>query len=641
MLDRKRGRPSRPDGAHGGRGPGSRVLLAAALTAVAVAVGLLGAIGAFAGGGTPSAVTERATEVTRSEAELQGVINPHSAETKCQFEYGTTEGELNTTAACTFEPGHRSIKVPESANLKGLTEDTTYFYRIHASNENGFASGEEKSFTTLPHAPGANTEGATEVKRNSATLTGIVHANGSEVDECYFEWGTSKEGPLTRTNCLQTQFKGSSEPSEEVEATAHLSGLQETDITYYYRLVAKNGKGEHVGGWNHFETLPAPPHSNSEGGRQVTRNTATLWGYVRPNDSKVTACHFRYGPEGEVNKEAECESFGALGGEGREEVRAPVTGLEEGTHYSVYLITTNGIGTDESSPAGFETPPHGPNVQMHHARNITATSAELSASVNPHGAETECYFEYGTTPALGGVAPCETSPGEGEELVKVGAKISGLTPGTTYLVRVEAFNENGSDRGGEGEKHNFTTDVGGQSPEVTKVKPKKGPAIGGTSVTIVGEHFESVKAVYFGPTEAESITEVNAGSENKAGKIVVVAPPGAGKVDITVETANGTSPITSKDVYEYGKPTLTGLSPNEGPAGTEVVVTGSGFEIGPHGTEFVFGKVVATSVECTSTTECTVIVPPKAAKPKKATVNVQAIVNHTGESNKEKFTYTS
>jgi FlaG/FlaF family flagellin (archaellin) len=641
MLDRKRGRRSRPDGARGGRGPGSRVLLAGALTVVAVVVGLLGAIGAFAGGGTPSATTERATEITRTEAVLQGVINPHSAETKCQFEYGTTEGVLNKTAACPFEPGHRSIKVPESANLSGLTPDMTYYYRIHASNENGFANGEEKSFTTLPHAPGANTEGAEEVKRSSATLTGIVHANGSEVEECYFEWGPEKEGNLPEiAPCAQTQFKGSSEPSEEVEATAHISGLAETHV-YYYRLVVKNAYGERIGGRNKFESLPAPPHSNSEGGRQVTRTTATLWGYVRPNDSKVTACHFKYGPEGEVNKEAACESFGALSGEGREEVRAPVTGLHEGTHYSVYLITTNGIGTDESSPAGFETPPHGPNVQMHHARNITATSAELSASVNPHGAETECYFEYGTTPALGGVAPCEGSPGEGEELVKVGAKISGLTPGTTYLVRVVAFNENGSDRGGEGEKHNFTTDVGGQSPEVTKVKPKKGPAIGGTSVTIAGEHFESVKAVYFGPNEAASITKVEAGSENKAGKIVVVAPPGAGKVDITVETANGTSPITSKDVYEYGKPTLTGLSPSEGPAGTEVVATGSGFEIGPHGTEFVFGKVAATSVECTSTTECTVIVPPKAAKPKKAEVNVEAVVNHTGKSNKQKFKYTS
>ena len=41
--------------------------------------------------------------------------------------------------------------------------------------------------------------------------------------------------------------------------------------------------------------------------------------------------------------------------------------------------------------------------------------------------------------------------------MQVDAKVSGLTRDTTYLVRVVAFNETGSDRGGEGEHHNFTT----------------------------------------------------------------------------------------------------------------------------------------------------------------------------------------
>ena len=89
-------------------------------------------------------------------------------------------------------------------------------------------------------------------------------------------------------------------------------------------------------------------------------------------------------------------------------------------------------------------------------------------------------------------------------------------------------------------------------------------------------------------------------------------------MDITVFTAhNGSSAITSKDVYEYGKPFITSLSPNEGPAsgGTEVTVKGAGFELG-HGTEFVFGKVKATSVECASTTSCVVIAPPAEIKVK-------------------------
>ena len=365
---------------------------------------------------------------------------------------------------------------------------------------------------------------------------------------------------------------------------------------------------------------------------------------MTPNDSKVTGCEFKYGLEkGELNQSAPCASFGVGSGETPEFVSAQVTGLTKGTKYAFHLVATNAIGTDEGGNNIFHTLPAGPKVAMHHAYNVTATSATLSASVDPEGDPTECYFEYGTTPALGEVAPCETSPGSGFEFEKVSAKISGLTAHTTYLVRIEAFNEQGSDRGGEHEKHNFTTAAGGQPPTVTKIKPKSGPTQGGNSVTIVGLHYEEVTAVYFGGTEG-TVTKVEAGNENTEGRIVATAPPGVGKVDITVATANGTSAISKNDEYTYKKPTITSITPDEGPAtgGTEVTITGSGFELGNHGTQFVFGKAASTSVECETSTSC-VVITPSAAFGKKGfklgKYNVQAIVNG-GKSKKGSFTYT-
>ncbi|HTY96123.1 MAG TPA: IPT/TIG domain-containing protein [Solirubrobacteraceae bacterium] len=612
------------------------MLLAGVVGALAVAVGLLGAMGAFASGGAPGAVSEHNIEITKHEAVLQATVFPHGAATECQFEYGTTEGAPDHVVACPFSPGSRPIGVPETANLKGLTEGTTYYWRIHAKNGNGEATSAEKSFTTLPHAPHSNTEPANEVKRTSATLKGIAVSDGSEITECYFEWGEKESSLPEHTPCAQSEFFGSDEPSPEVVVSAHISGLMESQF-YYYRLVTKNAFGEDVGGRAHLQALPAAPKANTEKARLVERTTATLWGFVTPNDSKVTSCYFLYGLEGEgLTKTANCESFGAGNGEEPEEVTAKLTGLQEGSAYNYRLVAVNAEGTNEGGGYTLETEPSGPKVLMHHARNVGATSAELSASVNPHGTETECYFEYGTTPALGQIAPCESSPGDGEEYVRVGATVTGLSENTTYLVRFVAFNEKGSGRAGEGENKNFTTGPGGEPPVVEKLKKPKGSSAGGETVKIIGKHFEEVSAVYFGFTEA-TIKAV------RTTEIEVISPPGVGKVDVTVWTTNGTSATGPKDLYSYGKPIITSISPDEAPVagGTEVTVKGSGFEVGQHGTEFKFGKAVATSVECTTSTTCVVIAPPAGIKKKQPELHptVAAYVNK-GKSNKEPFTYT-
>jgi subtilase family serine protease len=79
------------------------------------------------------------------------------------------------------------------------------------------------------------------------------------------------------------------------------------------------------------------------------------------------------------------------------------------------------------------------------ATSVTASSAVLNGSVNPNGATvTACKFEYGTTTALGGSAPCSPPPGSGMSAVPVSAPIGGLAPGTTYYFRVVATNVYGT-----------------------------------------------------------------------------------------------------------------------------------------------------------------------------------------------------
>jgi hypothetical protein len=140
-------------------------------------------------------------------------------------------------------------------------------------------------------------------------------------------------------------------------------------------------------------------------------------------------------------------------------------------------------------------------------------------------------------------------------------------------------------------------------PSISKVSPRKGPASGGTSVTITGAHLSEASAVHFGPLSAASF---NAISPNK---LTAVSPAGtAGKLDITVTTPQGTSAITWADHFKLGPPTVTKVKPNSGPlaGGTLVYITGSGFALGAGNTRFKFGLVRGSEVNCSSITACSV-----------------------------------
>ncbi len=160
--------------------------------------------------------------------------------------------------------------------------------------------------------------------------------------------------------------------------------------------------------------------------------------------------------------------------------------------------------------------------------------------------------------------------------------------------------------------------AGEPAPTVGKLSVKKGPAAGGTSVTITGTGFTGAAAVRFGSNDATGFTV------NSATSITAVSPPGTtGVSDLSVTTPNGTSGAFPNDVFKYGNPTVTSVSPATGPSTgeTSVTVTGSGFAPGPELTVLKFGKSLGSLVECPSSTTCMVVAPP--AK-KAGTVDVRA-----------------
>jgi len=94
-----------------------------------------------------------------------------------------------------------------------------------------------------------------------------------------------------------------------------------------------------------------------------------------------------------------------------------------------------------------------PAVETLAASSIAEKGATLNGKVNPNGAETKMYFEYGTTTSYGSKTS-EVSVGSGTTTLEKSQSISGLSAITTYHYRIVASNSSGTGYGGD---KTFTT----------------------------------------------------------------------------------------------------------------------------------------------------------------------------------------
>jgi hypothetical protein len=96
----------------------------------------------------PVAVTGAASVRGAGAAGVAGVLNGHAQPTSYRFEYGPTTAYGSSSGAT--DAGSGSADVPASADLTGLQPDTTYHYRLVATNPTDATPGADATFTTLP-----------------------------------------------------------------------------------------------------------------------------------------------------------------------------------------------------------------------------------------------------------------------------------------------------------------------------------------------------------------------------------------------------------------------------------------------------------------------------------------------------------
>jgi phosphodiesterase/alkaline phosphatase D-like protein len=221
-----------------------RMRVAAAI--LLVACGLLAVVIVTAGHPTsasaaatpapPNATTGSASNQAQSSATVSGTVNPEGTDTQYYFQYGTSTAYGAKTTAT--DAGAGTADVPVSANLTGLTPNTTYHYQLVAVSSAGTTTGADQTFTTT-NPPVVTTTAASNATHSSATFNGTVNPQGQSTTY-YFRYGT------TTSYGLQTSPSSAGSGTGVVAVNAHVTGLTSNTV-YHYQLVAQNAGGTSYG----------------------------------------------------------------------------------------------------------------------------------------------------------------------------------------------------------------------------------------------------------------------------------------------------------------------------------------------------------------------------------------------------------
>jgi hypothetical protein len=232
-----------------------------------------------------------------------------------------------------------------------------------------------------------------------------------------------------------------------------VAGLQSA-VTYYFAVTADNTSGLESPPSNEISyTVPTLVVSTSPGlpvlatmaAGSVTSASATLNGLVNP-DGAATSASFEYGTNTSYGANTPGVNLGT--GVNSLAVNSSISGLLPGTSYHFNLVAANAVGKATGADATFATPAIAPRVITQSAGGITSSNATFNGAVDPDGASTTAYFEYGASTSYGATTPV-MNLGAGTSALAVSAAISGLVPVTTYHFHLVAASVAGTTAGAD------------------------------------------------------------------------------------------------------------------------------------------------------------------------------------------------
>jgi len=224
----------------------------------------------------PDVATESVSALKARGATLNGTVNPDALQlSDCHFDYGTSTA-YGQSAPCAPTAGSipaDSIQHSVSAQIMGLAPDTTYHFRLRASNANGTnTESGDREFSTP--GPGIHGTSVLDLTSNSATLAASIDPDNAATTY-YFQYGPStaydSEIPAAPGASIGAG-KGDVEVSQPVRLTP--------GTLYHYRVLVRS------------EPAPGEPFEEAGPDRTFTTHsgqTASLpdgraWEMVSPPD---------------------------------------------------------------------------------------------------------------------------------------------------------------------------------------------------------------------------------------------------------------------------------------------------------------------------------------------------------------------
>ena len=283
------------------------------------------------------------------------------------FQYALEKALLSSSpglaecAPAAAELGSGSSAVGVHATLEGLAPNTTYFYRLTASNTVGPAEGEVQELLTLPDPPQVATGEAAGIGPYSAVINATVNPGASghaaQDDTTYHFQYSSDESFGSHTATLDA-----GEGTSPVPVHAQLEGLA-PGTTYHYRILASNDNNQTpqitTGQPHTFTTVATPPVLSGAEAAQITTSSALVTATLQPQ-GLPTRWELTLGTSPQT---LEYKAAGNSMSPEAEPIGAPLENLQSNTTYYYKLTATNPDGSTETPEATFTTPPGLPPTQ--------------------------------------------------------------------------------------------------------------------------------------------------------------------------------------------------------------------------------------------------------------------------------------